>query len=115
LLLAAIGIFGVMSYAVAQRTRELGIRIALGANTSDILRLVLGQGIILTALGLALGLAVALIGTRWLGGLLFGINALDLTTFTGVALLLAAVALLACWIPARRATKVDPIAALRWE
>jgi predicted permease len=115
LLLAAIGIFGVMSYAVAQRTRELGIRIALGANTSNIFRLVLGQGIVLTALGLALGLAAALIGTRWLGGLLFGINALDLTTFAVVALLLAAVALLACWIPARRATKVDPMVALRWE
>ncbi|MBL8207214.1 MAG: ABC transporter permease [Blastocatellia bacterium] len=115
LLLAAIGIFGVMSYAVAQRTRELGIRIALGANTSNILRLVLGQGIVLTALGLALGLAAALIGTRWLGGLLFGLNALDLTTFTGVALLLAAVAVLACWIPARRATKVDPMVALRWD
>jgi len=113
LLLAAIGIFGVMSYAVTQRTRELGIRIALGANTSNILRLVLGQGIVLTALGLALGLAAALIGTRWLGGLLFGLNALDLTTFTGVALLLAAVAVLACWIPARRATKVDPMVALR--
>ncbi|MBS1807338.1 MAG: ABC transporter permease [Acidobacteria bacterium] len=115
LLLAAIGIFGVMSYAVAQRTRELGIRIALGATAANILRLVLRQGITLTALGLALGLAAALIGTRWLDGLLFGLNARDLSTFFGVALLLAAVALLACWIPARRATKVDPMVALRWE
>jgi putative ABC transport system permease protein len=115
LLLAAIGVFGVMSYTVAQRTRELGIRIALGANTSNILRLVLGQGIVLTTLGSALGLAAALIGARWLGGLLFGVNALDLTTFAVVALLLAAAALLACWIPARRATKVDPMVALRWE
>ncbi len=113
LLLAAIGIFGVMSYAVAQRTRELGIRIALGANTASLLRLVLGQGLRLTLWGLLIGLGVAWAATRWLADLLYGISARDAFTFVVVALLLAAVALLACWIPARRATKVDPMIALR--
>jgi macrolide transport system ATP-binding/permease protein len=113
--LAAIGIFGVMSYAVTQRTREIGIRIALGAPASMIFKLVVGHGLKLTALGVALGLACALAGTRLMSSLLYGVNALDVITFTGVSLLLTLVALLACYIPARRAMKVDPLVALRCE
>lgn len=115
LMLAAIGIFGVMSYAITQRTREIGIRMALGANATGIFRLVVGHGLTLTSIGLSIGLLVAIAGTRLMSGLLYGVNALDLVTFAGVSFLLALVALLACYFPARRAMRVDPMIALRCE
>jgi predicted permease len=115
LALAAIGIFGVMAYAVTQRTREIGIRRALGAQAGGIFKLVVGQGLKLTALGLCIGLACAFAGTRLMSGLLYGVSALDVVTFAGVSSLLALVVLLACYIPARRAMRVDPIVALRRE
>ncbi len=115
LLLAAIGIYGVMSYSVAQRTPEIGLRVALGAQATDVLRLVVGQGLKLVVLGLALGLLGALLLTRLLDSMLFEVSATDPATLIAVPLLLAFVALLACWIPARRATRVDPMIALRGE
>ena len=114
LTLAAVGIYGVMAYSVSQRTREIGIRVALGAPRREVLGLVLRQGLTLAAIGIAAGLAGALAVTRYLENMLFGLTPFDPSTFAAVSVLLAAIALIACYVPARRATRVDPIVALRY-
>ena len=115
LLLASAGVFGVMAYSVSRRTREIGVRVALGARPRDVLTMVLGQGMRTISIGLLIGLAGSLLLTRAMASMLFGIGAADPLTFAGVILLLVAAALLACFIPARRAAKVDPMVALRYE
>jgi putative ABC transport system permease protein len=115
LMLASAGLYGVMSSVVGRRTHEIGVRVALGAQHRDVLRLVLKQGLKLTAIGIVVGLVVAGAGTRVLSSLLYEISTIDPLTFIVVPLLLAIVAFLACYVPARRATKVDPMVALRYE
>jgi ABC-type antimicrobial peptide transport system permease subunit len=115
LVLAAVGIYGVMSYVVAGRTREIGLRMALGARGANVRRLILRQGMMLALIGSVIGLAIAFVATRLLKSVLYGVDAKDPTTFVGVTFLLGAVALFACWIPALRASRVDPMVALRAE
>jgi putative ABC transport system permease protein len=115
LLLSSMGIYGVLSYVVAQRTRDIGVRMALGATQADIMKDVLRSGLRLTGIGLALGLAAGLAGTRVLSSLLYGVRPTDGITFCAACLIFAAVALIASYLPARRAMRLDPIAALRYE
>ena len=115
LALALVGIYGVMAYAVSERRREIGIRVAFGARRADVMRLVVGEGALLVALAIALGLAGAWVATRLIAKQLYGVAPNDPLTFAGATALLAAVALAACWIPARRAARVDPMVAMRNE
>jgi ABC-type antimicrobial peptide transport system permease subunit len=115
LVLAGVGLYGVISYTVSQRTQEIGVRVALGAQRGDVVRLIVGQGAALGVIGIAIGLAGALAVTRTLRTLLFGVSPLDVTSFVGVSLALGLIALFASWIPARRAARVDPVEALRYE
>jgi len=115
LILASVGLYGVISYTASQRTHEIGIRMALGAEPFEVLRLVLGEGLSLTFIGVIIGLAGAVAVTRVLSLVLYGVSARDPLTFTAVVILLMVVTLAACWIPARRAMRVDPMIALRHE
>ena len=115
LVLAAVGVYGVISYAVSQRTQEIGVRVALGAQHGDVLRLVLRDGAVLGGIGIAIGLVGALIVTRFLRTMLFGVSPFDPASFVAVSLMLGAIALFASYVPARRAAKVDPVEALRYD
>jgi putative ABC transport system permease protein len=114
-LLAGVGIFGVMNYLVTLRIREIGLRMALGAQPGEVLRLILKQGLLLTGIGIALGLAGALALTRVMSGLLFGVGSTDPATFAAIVVLLTLVSLIACYLPARRATRIDPLIAMRYD
>ena len=115
LVLAAVGMYAVLAYSVAQRSREMGIRMALGASRGDVLRLVLRQGLGLAGIGLAVGLAMALAVTRLMSSLLYGVSATDVPTIATVSVLLLAVIVCASWLPAQRATRIDPMSAMRYQ